>query len=162
MNLAMRYIVIYGLYTIVPHLFFLIIAYRVAEKQYKPSDDHYLWLKTGLFYTLPGELIRLCVCATTVNTGLDLPWKFGMSFATICHLAFTDTYGNLSGRSYEVSTMDGMNEIEYLAADYLAYITCHIIYLILYLTVTMSIYYFMWKKVKKERELMHDISHKAG
>ncbi len=149
-----RNVCIYLIFAIVPHLIYLTIAYRVASKQYKTSDDRYLWLKTGLFYVLPGELIRLCVCSTTVNADVDLPWKFGMAFAPLSNLIFTETYGNWSGRAYEVSTTAVMAEIEYIAMDYIAYIMCHIIYLIPYLTVTMLIYYMMWKKVKKERDDM--------
>ena len=151
---SIRQILIYVVLALVPHIFFFVIAPGAAHKQYKRSEDNYLWLKTGLFYTLPAEFIRLCLCSTTIAIGSDLPLKFGMSFAPLNHMIFTNTYGNWSGRYYEVATMD-LKDINYIIGDYVAYILCHIIYLIPYMIVTMLIYRLMWRATERELEKMH-------
>ena len=101
---------------------------------------------------LPGELIRLILCSTTVNTVRSLPWKFGISFAPLNHLIFTGTYGKWSGREYEVSTF--ADTVTFIPQDYLAYIACHLIYLIPYMAVQLLIYCAMWKLIAREHAQM--------
>jgi len=101
---------------------------------------------------LPGELIRLVVSATTVNTVRYLPWKFGVAFAPVNHVIFTATYGKWSGREYEVSTY--ADNVMFIPQDYLAYIVCHLLYLIPYMAAQLLIYFAMWKLVGRKRASM--------
>ena len=136
---------IYVILAVMPHLAFVWLAYRAADKQYLGSGDRLLWMKTGWLYVLPGELIRLVVSATTVNTVRYLPWKFGVAFAPINHVIFTATYGKWSGRAWELSFMGEDKYITYIPQDYLAYIACHLLCLIPYMAVQLLIYFAMWK-----------------
>ena len=56
---AVREPMIYVILAVMPHLAFVWLAYRAADKQYLLSGDRLLWMKTGWLYMLPGELIRL-------------------------------------------------------------------------------------------------------
>jgi len=143
---------IYVILAVMPHLAFVWLAYRAADKQYLGSGDRLLWMKTGWLYVLPGELIRLVVSATTVNTVRYLPWKFGVAFAPINHVIFTATYGKWSGREYEVSTY--ADNVMFIPQDYLAYIVCHLLYLIPYMAAQLLIYFAMWKLVGRKRASM--------
>ena len=149
---AVREPMIYVILAVMPHLAFVWLAYRAADKQYLVSGDRLLWMKSGWLYMLPGELIRLVVSATTVNTVRYLPWKFGIAFAPINHVIFTATYGKWSGREYEVSTY--ADNVMFIPQDYLAYIVCHLLYLIPYMAAQLLIYFFMWKLVGRKHASM--------
>ena len=135
----------YMILAAIPHLAFVWLAYRAADKQYRRSDDRWLSIKTGMLYMVPGELIRLAVGATSVNTVVTMPWKFGIAYAPVNHLIFTATYGKWSGRAWELSFMGEDQYITYIPQDYLAYIACHLLCLIPYMAVQLLIYSAMWK-----------------
>lgn len=117
---------------------------RKVPKHYQASDDRYGWLKQGLRLVLPGETFRLIVCLVSLghinSTGLlsVLPTFF-----------FEQTYVAWSGRMEAIR-----QNLNFIPADFFAYIGAYLPYLILYLIGILAIYNVFWNVGKREREEM--------
>jgi hypothetical protein len=121
---------------------FFFFKYAV-QKQYVPSEDSSLWVKSCFRLILPAEIIRFLVCQLTLGqintTG---------SFALLPTLLFENTYLLWTGRSEQVR----QTLLQYNFADFAVYALCFFIYAAIHLVLVMMIYRRFWLEAKKDRE----------
>ena len=120
----------------------------------KPSE-HYIagngliWLKSGLKYIAPGEIIKLLVCM--LPTPLTFPGKL---FSWSGLVLFDRTY-----MVWFKDRHDAIVELQIGFGDIIGYAVCHIITAIPYIVLLLIIYRALWFRRKKELDLMHSENH---
>ncbi len=117
---------------------------RRVPTHYRDSNNKYDWLKQGLLLVLPGEILRLIVCLFTLghvnSTGM---------LSILPTFLFEQTYVVWTGRIEAIR-----QDLNFVPADFFAYIGAYLPYLILYLIGVLAIYRIFWNIGKKEREEM--------
>lgn len=117
---------------------------RRVPTHYRDSNNKYDWLKQGLLFVLPGEILRLIVCLFSLghinSTGL---------LSILPTFLFEQTYVTWAGRMEAIR-----QNLNFIPADFFAYIGAYLPYLILYLIGILAIYNVFWNVGKREREEM--------
>jgi len=114
---------------------------KIIGDQYKHSEGKHHWLRNFLIFVLPGEVFRFLISLIDLgHTGGTGKITFVPSFI------FENIYIYLTGSNKRVRM-----ELQYIAADYFAYIGCYLLYLIVYCSLLMIPYYLLWKKAEFER-----------
>ena len=123
----------------------LTMIYLVKSKcvgdQYKHSEGKHHWMRNFLLFVLPGEAIRFLISL------IDLGHGEGTGVITsVASFIFENTYVYRAGANTRIRM-----ETRYIAADYIAYVGCYLVYLIVYCLILMLPYYLLWKKAEFER-----------
>ena len=114
---------------------------KIIGDQYKHSEGKHHWLRNFLIFVLPGEVFRFLISLIDLgHTGGTGKITFVPSFI------FENIYIYLTGSNKRVRM-----ELQYIATDYIAYIGCYLLYLIVYCSLLMIPYYLLWKKAEFER-----------
>ena len=131
-----------------------IILYKTLKnqvsEQFVPSDDKWMWLKSGCSYTALGEGIRFLINMFPIDfVFLVTSIKFGQLLALPSYFLFNLTYLASSGRSAAI-----FRESAYIPMDFIAYALCYIVYLAAHMAIVLLIYRHFWKKAEKEHTAM--------
>ena len=129
----------YGLVHLFPYfLMFFFLRAKVGEHYMGDVPKQY-WIKSGLIYILPGEIIRgfLCLLPSVFFAGDLLARGFRIIYA--------NTYRIWSRRYDLVFT-------EPIPQDYLAILGLYFVYIIPGILILMAIYRHYWKKADKEHQ----------
>ncbi len=114
---------------------------KCVSDQYKHSEGKHNWLRNFLIFVIPGEVVRLLIGF------IDFSHLAGTAVVTIipCHL-FEFLY------MFKVDASTRIRQgLEYVPADYFAYFGCYLLYLVMYCSLLMIPYYWLWKKAEFER-----------
>ena len=117
---------------------------RRVPTHYRDSNNKYDWLKQGLLLVLPGEILRLIVCLFSLghinSTGM---------LSILPTFLFEQTYVVWTGRMEAIR-----QNLDFIPADFFAYVGAYLLYLVLYLIGILAIYHAFWNVGKREREEM--------
>ena len=117
---------------------------RRIPTHYRDSNNKYDWLKQGLLLVLPGEILRLIVCLFSLghinSTGM---------LSILPTFLFEQTYVVWTGRMEAIR-----QNLDFIPADFFAYVGAYLLYLVLYLIGILTIYHAFWNVGKREREEM--------
>ena len=125
---------------IVPYGILFFVLKKKLPEHYAPEDGKLLWLKSGLFYMLPGEIVRLVINMLPVPA-----LHFGVIFGMPAYQLYFSTYAVWSGRYWEIRS-------EPSSADTMAFLICYLVYLVIHMAIMTAIYYYFWRKARKEHQ----------
>jgi len=126
---------------IIPYVILFFFLKRKLPEHYAPSDGKRLWLKSGLIYMLPGELVRMGINLLPVSL-----LRFGVIFGMPAYQLFFSTYAVWSGRYWQIRS-------EPSSTDSMAFLICYLVYLVIHMVIMTAIYYYFWRKANKEHTL---------
>jgi len=141
----------FPVFLLIPRLIVSIFTKNAGYHHYKKTNDSYFWLKSGLLYMMPGEIIRFLLCLLPIRIGLLTSLPFGAAFSGFSLLLFEYTYLNWTGRSAAIQLQ------QYCPADFLVYIPIHLIVLTVFLTVSLLWYRRSW--LRWETEFSQPVPH---
>jgi len=134
----------FPIFLLIPQLIVSIFTKNAGYHHYKKTNDPYFWLKSGLLYMMPGEVIRFLLCLLPLRIGLLTSLPFGAAFSGFSLLLFEYTYVKWAGRASAIQLQ------QYHLCDFLVYIPIHLLVLAGYLTVSVLLYRRSWLRWESE------------
>lgn len=114
----------------------------VTLTQYLPSEDKILWAKSCARLILPAEILRFLICQASLGHLSTSGYLAG--FPT---LLYENTYLLWTNRFEQVRHM-----LEYNFVDFIFYAVCYLLYLVVQLSLYMTVYRHFWLESQKDRE----------
>ncbi len=134
----------FPIFLLIPRLIVSVFTRNSGYHHYKKTSDPHFWLKSGLLYMMPGEIIRFLLCLLPIRIGLLASLPFGAAFSGFSLLLFEYTYVKWTGRAPAIQLQ------QYHLFDFLAYIPIHLLVLAGFLTVSVLLYRRSWLRWESE------------